>query len=59
MSTRWQYLTVEVKPKTWGGFDPKQVQEHLSRQGALGWELVQAINSGYMHPTLLIFKKEA
>lgn len=59
MSSRWQYLTVDVKPKTWGGHDPKVLQEHLTRQGLLGWELVQAINHGAMHPVILVFKKES
>lgn len=59
MSTRWQYQTIEVRPKTFGGFDPKVVQDILARQGLQGWELVQAINSGAIHPLLLIFKKES
>lgn len=59
MSKRWQYLTVEVKPKTWGGHDATLVQDHLTRQGAMGWELVNAVSAGYMHPLLLLFKKES
>ena len=59
MSKRWQYLTVEVKPKTWRGFDPNAVQEQLNRQGSLGWELVQATTTSYYFPMLLLFKKEA
>ena len=58
MSKRWQYLTVEVKPKTWGGHDPGVVQDHLTRQGLLGWELVSAVTSGAMYPLILMFKKE-
>lgn len=57
MSMRWQYQTIEVKPRTFGGFDAKLVQEQLVRQGVQGWELVQAINSGALHPLLLVFKK--
>jgi hypothetical protein len=59
MSTRWQYQTLEIKPKTFGGFDAAKVQEQLARQGALGWELVQAVTSGQMYPMLLLFKREA
>lgn len=59
MSSRWQYQTLEVKPKTFGGFDAKVVQDHLARQGVLGWELVQAVSPGQMYPMLLLFKKEA
>lgn len=59
MNTRWQYQTLEVKNKTWGGHDPKVIQDVLSREGLKGWELVQAINGGTMYPLLLIFKKES
>lgn len=59
MSTRWQYHTVEVKPKIWGGFDPEVLQQHLSREGVKGWEFVQAISSSGLQPMVLIFKKEA
>lgn len=59
MSDRWHYQTIEVKPRTFGGFDQKVVQDHLARQGLQGWEFVQAINSGAMYPLLLVFRKEA
>ena len=59
MSSRWQYLTVEVKPKTWGGFDPKVLQDTLTREGLKGWELVQTVAATGLQPMLLIFKKEA
>ena len=59
MSTRWQYQTLEIKPKTFGGYDSKVVQEHLTREGHKGWELVQAVNGDGMYPLLLIFKKES
>ena len=59
MSTRWQYNTVEVKPKTWGGYDPKLLQDTLTREGIKGWELVQIVNPSGLQPMLLIFKKEA
>ena len=60
MSKRWQYLTVEMKP----GFiisrpNAKTIQEELTKQGNLGWELVNLIVSQPISPVLLIFKKEA
>ena len=57
MSKRWQYVTVEVKP-TWRGLDATKIQEQLNRHGQLGWELVNAIYPGTMHPVMLFFKKE-
>lgn len=57
MSSRWQYQTIEVKPKTFGGFDPKVVQEHLTREGLKGWELVQAVIGNGLQPMLLPLKK--
>jgi len=58
VSKRWQYLTVEVKPKTFGGHDASVVQDHLNRQGQLGWELVNSVNNGAMYPLILLFKRE-
>jgi len=60
MSKRWQYLTVEIKP----GFflsrpNPKAIQEELTRQGNLGWELMNIIVGQPLTPALLVFKKEA
>lgn len=58
MSTRWQYNIVEIKPKAWGGHDPKVLQDTLAREGLKGWELVQTITVSVLQPMLLIFKKE-
>ena len=59
MSTRRQYNTIEVKPKTWGGYDPKVLQDTLTREGIKGWELAQIVSASGLQPMLLIFKKEA
>ncbi|AWH52705.1 hypothetical protein C1924_05705 [Stenotrophomonas sp. ESTM1D_MKCIP4_1] len=58
MSKRWSYLTVEVKPSWMGVHQPEEVQAELSRQGQLGWELVNIIIPAPMRPAMLIFKKE-
>lgn len=58
MSTRWQYHTVEIKHRLWGGYDPKVLQDTLTHEGLKGWELAQAPNGGGTAPMLLIYKKE-
>lgn len=57
MSRRWSYLTVEVKPG-WTGIKADDIQAELSRQGQLGWELVNVVFAAPMTAALLFFKKE-
>ena len=62
MSKRWNYLTIEVKPNLMGIVNAEQIQQELTRQGHLGWELVNAISLVSAPPfttTVLLFKKEA
>jgi len=62
MSKRWNYLTIEVKPNLMGIVNAEQIQQELTRQGQLGWELVNAISLVSAPPcttSVLIFKKEA
>lgn len=59
MSTRWQYLTLEIKPRLMGGINHEHVQAELLRQGQLGWELVSCVAPAPLKPLLLIFKKPA
>lgn len=58
MSKRWSYLTVEVKTTMMGLQKTDDIQAELSRQGLLGWELVNIIIPAPMRPALLVFKKE-
>ncbi|MNN90190.1 hypothetical protein D3C81_2080970 [compost metagenome] len=59
MSKRWQYLTIEMPPSMMkGGPHPEKVQEELTKQGNLGWELVNMVHYGQLSPAVLIFKKE-
>ncbi|WP_028918187.1 DUF4177 domain-containing protein [Pseudoxanthomonas sp. J35] len=57
MSTRWQYHVVEIKPTVLSGFKLQEVQEALSRQGQLGWELVNIITHAPMMPLMAVFKR--
>lgn len=59
MTTRWNYQVVEVKPSVLGGFKQERIQAELGRQGALGWELVQAVAPYPMAPMMLMFKRPA
>ncbi len=62
MSKRWNYLTIEVKPNLMGIVNAEQIQQELTRQGQLGWELVNATSLVSAPPfttSVLIFKKEA
>lgn len=58
MSKRWEYLTIQLKPSTWGFIKPEQVQEELTRQGRQGWELVSFAAPGIGLEPLLVFKRE-
>lgn len=58
MSKRWSYLTVEVKTSLMGVQKPEDIQAELSRQGQLGWELVNIVIPAPMRPAMLVFKKE-
>ena len=59
MSERWSYQVIQVKPGLMGGFKPEEIQVELNRQGAQGWELVQAVSTAPMSPLLLMFKRRA
>ncbi len=58
MSKRWNYQIIEVKPGLMGGFKSEVLQAELTRQGNLGWELVNMIVNSHLAPALLVFKKE-
>jgi len=53
------YQTIEVKPGMMGGFKTDNIQAELSRQGQLGWELVNIAFPSALTPAILVFKKEA
>ncbi|HEL3781742.1 MULTISPECIES: DUF4177 domain-containing protein [Stenotrophomonas] len=59
MSKRWSYQTIEVKTSMMGLHKSEDIQAELSRQGQLGWELVNIIIPAPMRPAMLVFKKEA
>lgn len=61
MSKRWNYLTVEIKRKSIlvGGWEPRDVQDELNRQGQLGWELVNIVVASPGAPAMAVFKREA
>ncbi|HIE1101854.1 MULTISPECIES: DUF4177 domain-containing protein [Stenotrophomonas] len=58
MSTRWSYQTIEVKTSMMGLHKAEDIQSELTRQGLLGWELVNIIIPAPMRPAMLVFKKE-
>ena len=59
MSTRWQYLTIELSASMLkGGPTAEKIQAELTKQGNLGWELVNMVHYGQLSPAMLIFKKE-
>lgn len=57
MSKRWSYLTVEVKTTMMGLQKADDIQAELSRQGQLGWELVNIIIPAPMRPALLFSRR--
>lgn len=59
MSKRWSYLTVEVKPTLMGGLKTEEIQAELTRQGNLGWELVNLVVPAPLSTALLVFKRES
>ena len=59
MSKRWSYQTIEVKTSMMGLLRAEDIQSELSRQGQLGWELVNIIIPAPLRPAMLVFKKEA
>ncbi|WP_374083015.1 DUF4177 domain-containing protein [Stenotrophomonas sp. P2112] len=59
MSKRWSYQTIEVKTSMMGLLKAEDIQSELSRQGQLGWELVNIIIPAPMRPAMLVFQKEA
>lgn len=56
-SKRWSYQVVEVKPTFWGHWHAR-VQATLTQLGQQGWELVNAVQSHWYQPVVLILKKE-
>lgn len=59
MSQRWQYQVVQVKLGMMGGLKHDALQELLTRQGQLGWELVQIVSPGPMQELAAVFKRPA
>ncbi len=59
MDTRWDYLTVEVKPSLIGTHKAETLQAELERQAARGWELVQVVAPAPLAPLLVVFRKRA
>ena len=59
MNKRWSYQTIEVKTSMMGLLKAEDIQSELSRQGQLGWELVNIIIPAPLRPAMLVFKKEA
>ena len=59
MSKRWSYQPIEVKTSMMGLLKAEDIQSELTRQGQLGWELVNVIIPAPMRPAMLVFKKEA
>ncbi|WP_329845417.1 DUF4177 domain-containing protein [Stenotrophomonas sepilia] len=59
MNKRWSYQTIEVKTSMMGLLMAEDIQSELSRQGQLGWELVNIIIPAPLRPAMLVFKKEA
>lgn len=59
MSDRWQYEILEVKSKTWGGFDRAQAMSEFDRLGRMGWEMVNFTPplTGMSHG-IAVFKKK-
>lgn len=57
MSKRWEYLTVEAKTNLMLGLKLDELQAELSKQGKLGWELVNVLALPGTKP-LLMFKRE-
>jgi hypothetical protein len=56
MSKRWSYQTIEVKTSMMGLLQGRGHPGELSRQGQLGWELVNIIPAP-MRPAMLVFKE--
>ncbi|HOX71255.1 MAG: DUF4177 domain-containing protein [Dokdonella sp.] len=54
----WSYQTIEVRPSFLGSFDIENINEVLTREGLMGWELVSTLNVGPMRPILLFLKKK-
>lgn len=62
MTTTWEYKVVTLKHGG-GGFrlsltpTDEETVAALNREGALGWELVNALCPGISQPVLLYFKR--
>ena len=57
MSERWQYKVHEIKPRFIGGIKAAEIEERLQALGQQGWELVNAVHTTPMSPTLLFLKR--
>ncbi len=57
MSKRWEYLTIEAKTNLMLGLKMEELQAELSKQGKLGWELINVLTLPGTKP-LLMFKRE-
>lgn len=53
----WNYQTIEVKPSFLGRHAVDNLNEVLNREGINGWELVNTLCAGPMHPIILFLKK--
>ena len=62
MTTKWEYKVITLK-RGGGGLHLTQTPSDdeattaLNREGALGWELVNAVCSGVAQPTMLYLKR--
>jgi hypothetical protein len=62
MATTWEYKVVTLKHRG-GGLqfthtpDDDEATAALNREGALGWELVNAVCTGPLQPTAFYFKR--
>ncbi|MFT4256581.1 MAG: DUF4177 domain-containing protein [Pseudoxanthomonas sp.] len=57
--SRWVYQVVEIKPQFFkSNLSAADLQTELTKQGALGWELVQILHFNHLIPAKLVFKKE-
>lgn len=57
MSERWHYKVEEIKVSLLGGLKPAAIEERLQALGLQGWELVNAVHTAPVGPTLLFLKR--
>lgn len=62
MKKRFEYKTIEVKPKKWTfTISPEEIDEQINKMGQDGWELVvirEYINMGNSLSSFYTFKRE-